>query len=49
MAQFGKRAEHLEKARGTSLEEIERVTRTAIEQKTPSRRKQGAYVQSAFP
>ena len=32
LAQFGKRVERLEKARGASLEEIERVTRTVIEQ-----------------
>jgi ribonucleoside-diphosphate reductase beta chain len=32
LAQFGKRIERLEKARGASLDEIERVTRSVIEQ-----------------
>jgi len=32
LAQLAKRVERLEKARGVSLEEIERVTRTVIEQ-----------------
>jgi len=31
LAQFGKRIERLEKARGASLDEIERVTRSVIE------------------